>query len=75
MNIRPLIKQTLVVLASSCVGFYLGSRYTGSLVQREYIGQKPGWMIQTQNMMWAALIAAAVLVVAWIVLDVWEHSN
>lgn len=72
---RRLLKQGLVVLASSCVGFYLGSRYTGSLVQREYIGQKPGWMIQTQNMMWAALIAAGVLVLAWILLDVREHSS
>jgi hypothetical protein len=66
---RELLKQTLVVLASACVGFYLGGRYTGSLVQTEYVIQKPNWMLTAQGTMWAALLAAGVCVLAWIILD------
>jgi len=72
---KGLLKQTLVVLASACAGFYLGARYTGGLVQEQYVQQKPNWMVQTQETMELALIALGILALAWIILDYRETST
>jgi len=66
---RELLKQTLVVLSSACGGFYLGGRYVGQLAIQSYFGPKPDWLSTTQQTLKITLVATALAVAAWIILD------
>lgn len=69
------VKPTLMVVAASSAGMYLGGRYVGGLAKSTYTGTKPAWITTAQSTLWLSLILCALCVIGWIVLDYREMAE